>query len=149
MLDREFCHHLGGNVAEFTRTGLTPPLWPVPGAVEPHVGVGSSPVYVVVPVRGSVASNTSAKYRSPPCTSLDDRLDVPEAKSRASTSPTFRPRLAASSAAPAPTTPAPITRTSNCSSSRRRSATARYSGPSATAVIAIDYLLHIVRALRG
>ncbi len=32
--------------------------------------------------------------------SLLERLDVPEAKSRASTSPTVRPRVAASSAAP-------------------------------------------------
>src|SRR3954452_9525854 len=45
--------------------------------------------------------------------SLLDLLDVPEAKSRASTSPTFKPRVAASSADPVPTTPPPTTSTSS------------------------------------
>src|SRR5690242_15775950 len=55
--------------------------------------------------------------------SLLDRLEVPEAQSRASTSPTVRPRVTASSAHPAPTTPPPTTSTS--SSSRAISAKAR------------------------
>ena len=37
--------------------------------------------------------------------SLLDRLDVPDAQSRASTRPVDRPRVTASSAVPAPTTP--------------------------------------------
>src|ERR1700727_1796159 len=45
--------------------------------------------------------------------SLLDRLDVPAARSRASTRPTRRPRDAASRAAPAPVIPPPITRTSS------------------------------------
>src|ERR1700679_3009035 len=60
---------------------------------------------------------------------LEDRLDVTEAKSRASTSATFSPRVAASSADPEPTTPPPITTTSNCSLPRRSQAAARCSGP--------------------
>ncbi len=43
--------------------------------------------------------------------SLLDRDEVPDPKSRASTSPTDRPRVAASSATPAPTTPPPTTST--------------------------------------
>src|SRR5919107_3197807 len=58
--------------------------------------------------------------------SLLDRLEVPAARSRASTRATLRPREAASRAAPAPVTPPPMTSTSNCSSrSRRRSVTRR------------------------
>ena len=57
------------------------------------------------------------------------RLEVPEAKSRASTSATFSPRVAASRAAPAPTTPPPMTTTSNCSLPSRSQACARCSGP--------------------
>src|SRR5437762_12620917 len=45
--------------------------------------------------------------------SLLDRLEVPEARSRASTRATRRPRDAASRAVPAPVTPPPMTRTSN------------------------------------
>ena len=41
--------------------------------------------------------------------SLLERLEVPAAKSRASTSATFSPRVAASSAAPVPVEPAPMT----------------------------------------
>src|ERR1700728_1178397 len=61
----------------------------------------------------------------PPWTILDDFDDVPEAKSAFSTSAVLRPRLAASSATPAPVTPPPITRTSNCSSASRARARAR------------------------
>ena len=43
--------------------------------------------------------------------SLLDREDVPAPKSRASTRPTDSPRVAASSATPAPTTPPPTTST--------------------------------------
>jgi hypothetical protein len=79
------------------------------------------------------ASNTNekfscSKYRSPPWNSLLDRLDVPAAKSRASTNPTRRPRVTASSAAPAPVTPAPITRTSSSSVASRASDSRRVSG---------------------
>src|SRR5436305_13546817 len=45
--------------------------------------------------------------------SLLDRLDVPEARSRASTRATRRPRDAASRAVPVPVTPPPMTSTSN------------------------------------
>src|SRR5580692_1430532 len=45
--------------------------------------------------------------------SLDDREEVPAARSRASTRPTRRPRDAASSAAPAPVIPPPMTSTSS------------------------------------
>src|SRR6266700_1618887 len=51
----------------------------------------------------------------PPWTSLVDLLLVPLAKSIFSTSATLYPRATASSATPAPVTPPPITRTSNCS----------------------------------
>ncbi len=47
--------------------------------------------------------------------SLLERLEVPAAKSRASTSATRRPRVAASSAAPVPVDPAPMTTMSNVS----------------------------------
>ena len=59
---------------------------------------------------------------------------MPEAKSRASTSPTLRPRVAASSAAPAPTTPPPITSTSR--GSRGHLAAARRRGPPGRAGVA-------------
>src|SRR3954467_2627539 len=62
--------------------------------------------------------------------SLLDRLDVPAAPSRASSSATDRPRLAASSAAPAPVTPPPITRTSTTSSVSRARSARRRSGES-------------------
>src|SRR5215212_3954543 len=61
--------------------------------------------------------------------SLLERLDVPEAKSRASTSATLNPRVAASRAAPAPTTPPPTTTTSNCSLPSRFQACSRCLGP--------------------
>ena len=59
--------------------------------------------------------------------SLLDALEVPAARSRASTSATRRPRVAASSAAPAPVMPPPTTSTSRspdvaASSARRRAA---------------------------
>src|SRR5688572_12749279 len=63
--------------------------------------------------------------------SLLDRLEVPAAQSRASSSPTESPRLAASSAAPAPVTPPPITRTSTTSSASRARSARRRSGDSA------------------
>jgi hypothetical protein len=46
---------------------------------------------------------------------LLDRLDVPLAQSRISTSPVDNPLVTASRAAPAPTTPPPMTMTSNSS----------------------------------
>jgi hypothetical protein len=61
---------------------------------------------------------------------LLERDDVPDAKSRASTSATFSPRVAASSAQPAPVAPPPITTTSKTSSDSRASALRRWSGPS-------------------
>ena len=64
--------------------------------------------------------------------SLLERLDVPEAKSRASTSPTDRPRVAASRAAPAPTTPPPMTRTSSSLAAIALSDSSRAAGDSPT-----------------
>ena len=61
--------------------------------------------------------------------SLLERLDVPDAISDASTRATFNPRDAASSAAPTPVTPPPITRTSNVSVANDLSASSRSSGP--------------------
>lgn len=91
--------------------------------------------------RSFSASRTSAKssisrYRSPPWISLLDRLDVPEAQSRASTRPVDRPRVAASSAVPAPTTPAPTTRMSSSRSAIPASASARSAGPSVAVLTA-------------
>src|SRR4051794_24310351 len=63
--------------------------------------------------------------------SLLDRDDVPDAKSRASTSAVDRPRVAASRAEPAPVDPAPMTRTSKPSLAKRSSAASRCSGLSA------------------
>src|ERR1700754_1088202 len=60
--------------------------------------------------------------------SLLERLDVPEAKSRASTRPTDRPRGAAAGALPEPTTPPPTTSTSSSASASAASADSRYSG---------------------
>ena len=57
--------------------------------------------------------------------SLLDRLDVPDARSDASTSATFKPRDAASSAAPTPVTPPPITSTSNVFVAKDLSAASR------------------------
>src|SRR5690606_36365297 len=71
-----------------------------------------------------------SRYRMPPCTSFNERLDVPLAKSRASTRPTRRPRVAASSAAPTPTTPPPTTRTSSSFDFSFAMASARSAGPS-------------------
>src|SRR5690606_10960740 len=67
-----------------------------------------------------------------PWMSLLDRLDVPEAKSRASTSPTDRPRVAASRAVPLPTTPPPTTSTSSSVELIASSAASRACGESAT-----------------
>src|ERR671921_183293 len=68
--------------------------------------------------------------------SLLERLEVPEAKSRASTRPTVRPRVAASRAAPEPTTPPPTTRMSSSApvdvAASASSARSRVSGESAT-----------------
>src|SRR5690348_15101863 len=60
--------------------------------------------------------------------SLLDRLEVPEAKSRASSRPTERPRVAASRAQPAPTTPPPTTSTSTSLSASAESAASRLAG---------------------
>src|SRR5487761_1484995 len=65
--------------------------------------------------------------------SLLDRDEVPEAKSLASSSPTDRPRVAASRATPAPTTPPPTTRTCCSRAARAASAAARSLLPSAAA----------------
>src|SRR6267143_4782810 len=51
----------------------------------------------------------------PPWISLDDRPEVPLAKSSPSNRATRRPRMAASRATPQPVIPPPITRRSNCS----------------------------------
>ena len=66
----------------------------------------------------------------PPCTSFDERLDVPDAQSRASSRPVERPRVTASSADPVPTMPPPTTRMSSSFSLSRAIAAARSSGPS-------------------
>src|SRR5260370_18228139 len=68
--------------------------------------------------------------------SLLDRLEVPEARSRASTRATRSPRDAASRAAPAPVTPPPMTSTSNRSAASRPS-TAPRSRASRTPLLAI------------
>src|SRR5580693_7300314 len=65
--------------------------------------------------------------------SLLDRDEVPEAKSLASTSPTDRPRVAASRATPAPTTPPPTTSTWCSWAASAASAAARSASPSAAA----------------
>src|SRR5215470_16271723 len=57
--------------------------------------------------------------------SLLDRLEVPDARSRASTRATRRPRDAASRAAPAPVMPPPMTSTSNRSVASRLSSASR------------------------
>src|SRR3954454_20009153 len=62
--------------------------------------------------------------------SLLERLEVPAAKSRASSSATDNPRLAASSAAPAPVTPPPMTRTSTTSVSTAARSARRRAGDS-------------------
>ena len=64
----------------------------------------------------------------PPWIIFDDFEEVPEAKSPFSTRAVRRPRLAASSATPAPVTPPPMTSTSNSSSARRRNASSRRNG---------------------
>src|SRR5215211_3729349 len=60
--------------------------------------------------------------------SLLDALEVPAARSRASTSPTRRPRVAASSAAPAPVIPPPTTSTSSSPETAASIATRRAEG---------------------
>ena len=62
--------------------------------------------------------------------SLLDRDEVPDPKSRASTRPTVRPRVTASSATPAPTTPPPTTSTCCSALASRASAALRCAGPS-------------------
>src|SRR3954451_9002612 len=62
--------------------------------------------------------------------SLLDRELVPPAQSRASSSATERPRVAASRAAPAPTTPPPTMTTSNACPAMAASAALRSAGPS-------------------
>src|SRR5512133_3350745 len=66
----------------------------------------------------------------PPCTSFDDRLEVPDAQSLASSRPTLKPRVTASRALPVPTMPPPTTRMSSSFDFRRSIAAARSSGPS-------------------
>src|SRR6202034_3682556 len=63
--------------------------------------------------------------------SLLDRLDVPLAQSRASMIAVDRPRVTASSALPAPTTPPPTTSTSSSFSAIRAIASRRPVGDSA------------------
>src|SRR6476620_1676315 len=63
--------------------------------------------------------------------SRDDRDDVPTAMSSRSTSPTRRPRVAASSAAPEPTIPPPTTSTSSGSSTSAARSRPRASSGSA------------------
>src|SRR5277367_5676508 len=63
--------------------------------------------------------------------SLLDRLEVPLAQSRDSTIAVVRPRVTASSALPAPTTPPPMTRTSISFSAIRAIASRRPAGDSA------------------
>src|SRR5690242_7729731 len=65
--------------------------------------------------------------------SLLDRDEVPAPKSRASTRPTDSPRVAASSATPAPTTPPPTTSTWNSAPASAASAADLESGSSLTA----------------
>jgi hypothetical protein len=69
------------------------------------------------------------KYRNPPWTSFEERLLVPDAKSAFSTSATLNPRVAASSATPAPVIPPPITTTSNRSAASDSIARSRVSMP--------------------
>ena len=64
----------------------------------------------------------------PPWTIFEDFDEVPEAKSPFSTRAVRNPRLAASSATPAPVTPPPMTSTSNDSSASRRRASSRRKG---------------------
>lgn len=52
------------------------------------------------------------RYRTPPWISFVDLEDVPLAKSSASTSAVFRPRVIESKATPAPVAPPPMTSTS-------------------------------------
>ena len=59
------------------------------------------------------------------CLGVDERLDVPDEKSRASARATVRPRVAASRAIPAPVMPPPMTRRSNVVEPMRASASAR------------------------
>src|SRR5580693_8152804 len=68
--------------------------------------------------------------------SLLDRDEVPEPKSLASTRPTVRPRVTASSATPAPTTPPPTTRTWCSVPASASSAAARSAGPSRLVALA-------------
>src|SRR5438067_9950231 len=70
-----------------------------------------------------------SRYRRPPWTSLEERLDVPDAKSRASTRATAKPRVAASSATAAPVIPPPTTGRSNVSEPSRSKAAARVPSP--------------------
>src|SRR3954451_22788566 len=73
----------------------------------------------------------------PPCTSFEERLEVPADQSRASTSPTERPRVTASSAEPTPTIPPPTTRMSSSWSRIAAIAAARCSGPSPWAPVGV------------
>ena len=71
----------------------------------------------------------------PPCTSFDERLEVPADQSRASTRPTDRPRVTASSADPVPTIPPPTTRMSSSRSRIAAIAALRCFGPSPLAPV--------------
>src|SRR4051812_42097329 len=82
-----------------------------------------------------------SRYRSPPWISLLDALEVPAARSRASTSPTRSPRVAASSAAPAPVMPPPMTRTSRSPEVSASMARCRAAGSSAPLMAAGSQLL--------
>ena len=69
-----------------------------------------------------------ARYRRPPCISLDEALDVAPATSPRSTTATRAPERAAYQAVAAPIAPAPMTRMSNGALDRRSSSSSRRSG---------------------
>src|SRR5262249_34522501 len=86
--------------------------------------------------RSLAASRTRAmspccRERTPPWISLELRLEVPAAKSTASSSATERPRRAASRAIPAPVMPPPTTSRSRSASGRAARAVARAAGVNA------------------
>ena len=73
-----------------------------------------------------------SRYRKPPWMSLLDRLEVPLAQSRASTTAVVSPRVTASSAQPAPTTPPPMTRMSTSPAAIRATASCCAAGTGAS-----------------
>ena len=77
--------------------------------------------------------------------SLLERLEVPDAKSWDSIRATFKPRDAASSAAPTPVTPPPITNMSKDSLDNSEMALSRCWGLSCDRNISVDSPLHLSR----